>query len=274
MAANGKKNENFRDEEYFDISEKIMRLSDELAEDIVLTNIGDQMEGPMDLFTDKINYVTLFRNKYSFVTPDNAFYDKNYIRTALIKVTDLVSRLLTQKYGVSLGTDLDFYFPDEYLKDMETLYEFFFIRHFDNLVDYFSNQLESRRDEFVERYLPVIQTEEHSKDVFVQNAKRKFKNFGDVVIMHFINEIIEDIRGYSPSAYVLFDSIVNSDSSEEYNSRMAELLENYGNKVVFEGDKESFSKYMSVLDNQEVRNEVRNEILMRYLEGAEIEETV
>jgi hypothetical protein len=152
------------------------------------------------------------------------------------------------------------------------MYEFFFIRQFDNVVDYFSNQLESRRSEFIERYESTIQSDEHSKDVFVQNAKRKFKNFGDVIVMHFISEIIDDIRGYSPSAYVLFDSIVNSDSSEEYNTRMAELLENYGNKVVFEGDKETFSKYMSVLDDQEVRNELRNEVLMRYLETVEINE--
>jgi hypothetical protein len=267
-----RKSENFREEEYFDISEKIMRLSDELAEDIILTNIADQLDGKVDLFTDKINYVTLFRNKYSAITPENSFYDKNYVRTALLKVTDLVARILKDKYGVSLGTDLDFYFPDDYLRDMETIYEFFFIRHFDNLVDYFSNQLESRRSEFIERYEPIIQTEEHSKDVFVQNAKRKFKNFGDVVVMHFIGEIIGDIREYSPSAYVLFDSIVNSDSSEEYNTRMAELLENYGNKVVFDGDKETFSKYMSVLDDQEVKNELRNEVLMRYLETAEINE--
>jgi hypothetical protein len=244
-----KRNENFRDEEYFDISEKIMRLSDELSEDIILTNIGDQLEGKTDLFTDKINYVTLFRNKYSYITPENSFYDKNYIRTALLKVTELVGRMLKSKYGVSLGTDIDFYFPDEYLKDMETMYEFFFIRQFDNVVDYFSNQLESRRSEFIERYESTIQSDEHS-----------------------ISEIIDDIRGYSPSAYVLFDSIVNSDSSEEYNTRMAELLENYGNKVVFEGDKETFSKYMSVLDDQEVRNELRNEVLMRYLETVEINE--
>jgi hypothetical protein len=122
------------EQEYFDISEKILKLSDELAEDIILTNIKDQLESKLDLFTDKLNYVTLFREKYSYITPENTFYDKNYIRTALLKVTELVSKLLESKYGVKLGTDLDYVFPDEYLKDMETMYEFFFIRHFKNLV--------------------------------------------------------------------------------------------------------------------------------------------
>jgi hypothetical protein len=268
------KKDSFRDNEYFDISEKILKLSDELAEDIILTNIGDQLEGKLDLFTDKINYLSLFRSKYSEITPENTFYDKNYIRSALLKVTDLVSKLLSERYGVTLGTDLDFYFPDDYLKDMETIYEFFFIRHFKNLVNYFNNQLEKRRDELVERYQGSIQEDEHSKDVFVIQAKKKFKNMEDVIITHFINDIIEDIREYSPSAYVLFDTIVNSDMEEEYNARMALMLENYGNQIVFMGDKESFNMYMSVLDDQEVRNELRNEILMKYLESVEIEEEV
>lgn len=260
------------EKEYFDISEKILKLSDELAEDIILTNIRDQLESKLDIFTDKINYVTLFREKYSYITPENTFYDKNYIRTALLKVTELVSRLLESKYGVKLGTDLDYYFPDEYLKDMETMYEFFFIRHFENLVNYFDQQLQARRSDLVERYKELMQEEEHRDDIFVLQAKKKFKNFDDVVVLHFINDIIDDIREYSPSGFVLFDAIVNTDYYEEINSRMAELLENYGNKVVFTGDREVFDMYLSALDDQEVRNELRNEILMKYLETTEIEE--
>jgi hypothetical protein len=120
----------------------------------------------------------------------------------------------------------------------------------------------------------LIQEEEHREDIFVVQAKKKFKNFEDVIIIHFINDIIDDIREYSPSGYVLFDAIVNTDYYEEYNNRMGELLENNGNKVIFSGDREVFERYMSVLDDQEVRNELRNEILMKYLETTDIEETL
>jgi hypothetical protein len=267
-----RKKDSFTENEYFDISDKILKLSDELAEDIILTNISDQLESKIDLFTDKINYMKLFRNKYSNINPENTFYDKNYIRSSLIKVTDLVNRLLNEKYGVKLGTDLDFYFPEDYLKDLEAMYEFFFIRHFENLVTYFNHQIEARREELIERFEQSIQEDVHSKDVFVLQAKKKFKNMDDIIIMHFINEIIDDVREYSPSAYVLFDTIINSDIEEEYNSMLAGMLENYGSQLVFSGDKESFNLYMSVLDDQEVRNELRNEIIMRYLEDVEIEE--
>jgi hypothetical protein len=132
-------------DEYYDISEKIMELSDELSEEIILSNIAEQLEGKMDIFTEKMNYVSLFREKYSEITSDTVFYDKEYIRGALTRVTVLVGGLLKGRYGVSLGNDLDFYFPDDYLKDMETIYEFFFIRHFENLKDYFFTQLQQNR---------------------------------------------------------------------------------------------------------------------------------
>ena len=65
--------------------------------------------------------------------------------THLKKVTTLVGDLMKMRYGISLGNDLDFYFPDDYLKDMETLYEFFYIRHFENLREYFYTQLQQNR---------------------------------------------------------------------------------------------------------------------------------
>ena len=71
--------------EYYDISEKILELSDELSEEIVLTNIADQLSGKLEIFTEKTNYVSLFRRKYTEITSDVTFYDKEYVRNALEK---------------------------------------------------------------------------------------------------------------------------------------------------------------------------------------------
>jgi len=263
-----------RDEEYFDISEKILELSDELAEEIILTNIGDQLSSKLDLFTEKINYLTLFRRKYTEITSQNTFYDKVYVKETLTRVTDLVKDSILKRYGISLGTDLDFYFPDNYLKDMETLYEFFFIRHFENLVTYFNTELIKNHSNIVKRYEKLIQEDTHNKDIFVIQAKKKFKNIEDVIVLHFLNEIIDDIRDSMNSAYVLFDSIIATDPYEEFNVRASELLMNYGNGFIFEGDTKCYQMYMAPLKDQEVRNELRNAILMKYLETTEIEENM
>jgi hypothetical protein len=263
-------NDNNYDIEYFDITEKIMKLSDELAEDIILMNIQDQVEKGIDLFNDKINYITLYRNKYSTITPDNSFYDKDYMRKSLVKVTELAANLMRNFYSVTLGTDIDYYFPDEYLEDMETIYEFFFVRHFENIVEYFNFLLNDQKFKLLNRYRELLNEETHKNDIFVQQAKKKFKDNDDVVIMHFLNEIIDDLLQHAPSAFVLFDTIANIDPYEETNSKVIILLENYGNKIVFEGDKEAYDKYTTPLKDQEIRNELRNRILMKYLEDVEL----
>lgn len=262
----------FKDE-YYDISQKILELSDELSEEIVLTNIKDQLTGDMDIFIDKKNYLSLFRTKYTEITSETTFYDKEYVRSALTAVTDLVGGLMKARYGISLGNDLDFYFPDDYLKDMETLYEFFFARHFENLSNYFYTELIQNRNMLVKRYENAIQSDAHSKDVFVVSSKKKFKNNDDIVIIHFIDEIIDDIMVSVESAYVLFDSIIASDPFEEFNARAGELLLDYGKGFIFEGDRKCYELYMLPLKERNIRIELRNKLLMKYLETVEVEES-
>jgi hypothetical protein len=257
-------------DEYFDISEKILKLSDELSEKIVLSNIEEQLSAKMNLFSDKVNYLSLFKEKYSSVSPESSFYNENYIRNALLRVTDLVKSLLEKRYGVKLGTDIDFYFPDDYLSDMETLYEFFYIRHFENLINYFSTELEKNRQIYVDKYKGLFQEDIHSKDVFVIQAKKKFKNEDDVIVIHFINDIINDIRDSLESGYLLFERLIAMDRFEDYHQRMDKLLLSYGEGIVFEDDKKVYKLYMSPLKDSEIKNELRNTILMKYLQSVEL----
>ena len=57
------------------------------------------------------------------------------------------------------------------------------------------------------------------------------------------------------------------------NSKIDELLINYGNKiVVFENDNNSAKLYFKPLDNIDVFSSVKNSILIKYLEECEINE--
>lgn len=260
------------EEQYFSTSDRILALSDYLAEEIVLENIGEQLEKSNGRLADPINYVSLFREKYENISPDENFYDKDYLFESLDKVTSLVKIGLKEKYGVELGEDLDYANPAEYLKDMETLYEFLYIRQYQNLIDYINAKLRKNKDKFLEHYSVKIQEEEHAKDLFVIQGRKKFKNEDDIIILHFINEIIEDIRRGTTSAYVLFDTIVNLDLFEEYNNRMHELIVNYGNKLVLNNDAETAEKYMSLLDDDVIKEEIKSEIWADYLEECELNE--
>jgi hypothetical protein len=111
----------------------------------------------------------------------------------------------------------------------------------------------------------------NSKDLFVMQSKKKFKNYDDVLIIHFLSEILKDIVDTTESAYDLFRDIVDIDLYEEYNNKMSELLINYGNKIVINDDGLSAKLYMKPLENPTLFSEVRNSILMAYLEDCELE---
>lgn len=257
---------------YFDTSEKILALSDRLAEDIILENIETQLEGTLEPLTARINYISLFREKYANIKPEDDVYDEEYMKQSLANVAAVVADGIKEKYGVELGTDLDYETPDVYLKDMETLYEFLFIRHFTNLVDYFNHQILSNKDRYLELYSKDMEDDKHAKDIFVQQSRKRFKNKDDVTILHFLNEIIRDIQERTTSAYDLFMEIADLDKYEEYNNRMLELLINYGNKIVLNQDAYSALLYMAPLESGEIFSELRNAIWSKYIERCEFNE--
>lgn len=254
---------------FVDSSEKILKLSDELAEEIILENINDQLTSELEPLVTRINYIKLFREKYDKIK-DSENYDENEVKNIVARIAESLAIGLHSKYGVELGTDLDFSTPLEYLYDLETLYEFLFIRHFENLVDYFKNELNINKKRYIETYTNLMDNETNSQDLFVAQSRKKFKNKQDVIIIHFINNIIQDIIDMTKSAYDMFSEICQLDIYEEYNNRMNELIINYGNKLVLNHDSETARLYLLPLKNPEVYSELRNSILISYLEGCEL----
>lgn len=258
------------DEVYVDTSSKILELSDKLAEDIILENIEEQLEGELDPLKTCINYVSLFKEKYSAIDEDDEDYDRDYIFDAITRVASAVNEGLKNRYEVEVGDDLEIVTPVEYLNDMETLYEFLYIRNYENLVDYFKSELYRNKEYFIAAYSALMEEDAHAKDLFVVQSKKKFKNKDDVLIMHFLNDILNDIRSKVDSGLELFKSITELDIYEEYNNRMSEMLINYGDKIVLNHDAETAKLYLKPLDNPDIYAELRNTILMDYLEKCEL----
>ena len=50
---------------------KILALSDRLAEEIILENVREQLNTELDTLNTRINYVSLFREKYAEITPND-----------------------------------------------------------------------------------------------------------------------------------------------------------------------------------------------------------
>lgn len=262
------------EEQYFSTVDQIMKLSDDLSEEIVVENIIEQINGKLDVNSSRINYITLFREKYEGISEDLPEYNLEYIQEVLSNICETVMTALNNKYCVNLGEDLEFATPTEYLANVETMYEFLFIRHFDNIVTYFISKLYSMKDDLGARYLKIMNEEPHNKDLFVVQAKRRFKNDTDVAIIQFMDEIIDDIISITESGYDFFGAVVNTDLFEEYNNRMKDLMVCYGNKFVVDDDNKCARRYLSVLNDESTRSELRNRMRLKYLEECEIYDEV
>ena len=159
------------EEQYFGTVDQIMKLSDFLSEEIVLENIVEQINGKLDVNSSRINYITLFREKYESIDTDSAEYNLEYMQEVLGRVCEIVMNTLHDRYGVDLGEDLDYATPTEYLANVETMYEFLFIRHFENIVTYFINKLYSMKDDLGSRYLKIMSEEPYNKDLEFMSAQ-------------------------------------------------------------------------------------------------------
>lgn len=254
-----------------DIASRILSLSDSLSEEIVLTNINDHISGNSP-WPGRINYISSYREKVedARTDPDNLDLSE-FIREITERVIATVLDGLKKNYSVSIGRDLeesnDIY---KYLEDIETLYEFFFVRNYENVKDILYKTLITKRQYFIDRYRELYNDQD--EDLFIMTQKKKFKNFDDVLICNFISDIIFDIMEMYESGYELFKAIVNLDLYEVFNNRMLDLLINYGEGIVFLSDAKGSEKYFAILQDKDTFIEIRNEILLKYLENVEVDE--
>ena len=253
-----------------DIASRILSLSDNLSEEIVLTNINDHISGNSP-WPGRINYISSYREKVedARTDPDNLDLSE-FIREITERVIATVLNGLKKNYSVSIGRDLeesnDIY---KYLEDIETLYEFFFVRNYENVKDILYKTLITKRQYFIDRYRELYNDQD--EDLFITTQKKKFKNFDDVLICNFISDIIFDIMEMYESGYELFKAIVNLDLYEVFNNRMLDLLINYGEGIVFLSDAKASEKYFAILQDKDTFIEIRNEILLKYLENVEVD---
>lgn len=253
---------------------KILKLSDELSEDIIIESIEEDLNAEVyDADRKFVNYVSLFQKKYSGITPSDELYDKDYIEDVLERVTKVALDGLQAKYGIEMGVDLDFANPAEYLKDVSTMYEFLFIRNFRNVCDYISKRLGKMTiTNELAKYKDAVDNGDFQKDIFIINDKKKFVNEKDALVVNFISDIMEDIREEADSGYSLFNEITGFDMFEDINYEFSNLLFEYGNKLVFNYDQETAKKYFAIMDDNEVKSKIRNTVLLKYLESAELTE--
>ena len=253
-----------------EISELILQLENDLSYDIVLQNIQEDFQKKDDFSFPRVNYVEYFTKKYDALTKTDIVYDNETLYNVVGKLAEVLLPLFEENYYVRISQDYEYSSAREYLELMETIYEFFFVRQQENISDYFIYKIQREKEHFIYKYQPLLNKEPFAKDLFVSTQKKKFKNISDVIIIHFLNDIIEDIIEETESLYVFSDEVVQLDLYEVYNNRMRDYLITYGNSLTFVDDMDGIKKYFEPILPSDGRIQLRNNILMGLLKNIEI----
>ena len=259
----------------YDISERIFELRDEMSFDIISKNILDSFDEPKNYET--LNYVSKFKEKYLELKDKDLFVgDEEIINNALSELSSLVIENLKSKLFVGIGNELDdglYVNINEYLDQVETLYNFFIVRRYTNIKDYFKSKILQNKLAFIEKYKMALDDKTYD-DLFLAQDKRKFRDISDAIIIHFINDIIGDIKSTITSAYDFFKDIVNLDFYEEFNNRFNEMLVNYGTDLLIIDNAGAAEAYLSILDNPEIYVSLRNDLLSLFLQDAQLSDKI
>lgn len=251
-------------------SELILQLEKDLSYDIVLQNIEEDFQKKDDFSFPRVNYVEYFTKKYDKLTQTDAVYDNETLYNVVGKLAEVILPLFEENYYVRISSDYEYSSGREYLELMETVYEFFFVRQQENITNYFVYKIQREKEHFIYKYQPLLNKEPFAKDLFVSTQKKKFKNISDVIIIHFLNDIIEDIIEETESLYVFSDEVVQLDLYEIYNNRMRDYLITYGNSLTFVDDIDGIKKYFEAIVSPDGRIQLRNNVLMELLKNIEI----
>ena len=257
----------------YDITDRIFELRDDLSLDIISKNIIDNFNNPVTYET--INYVTKFKENYYRIKEENKYDgDLEILNNMFYELAQLILTNLSVKYNVTLGENFDdenvtnF---DEYLDKIETLYQFFVVRHYTNIKDYFKVKLLQHKIDFVEKYKNILDDKTYN-DIFLNINKKKFHDPSEAIIIYFIDDIVSDIAAEVQSAYDFFKDIANLDLFEDFNNRMNDLLLNFGNDIVILNDTEAVKQYLKMLDQTDIKLTLENDLLTVILGDAILSE--
>ena len=254
----------------YDITDRIFELRDQLSLDIISKNIIENIYNPVTYRT--INYVTKFKENYNRIKEENLFNnDLEIINEYFAELSQLILTKLSLKFNVTIGNNINddtVMDIDSYIDKLETMYEFFVVRRYDNIRDYFKVQLLKNKINFVEKYKNALEENNAHEDIFFNINKKKFSDPVASIIIYYVDDIVSDIQSNIVSAYDFFKDIISLDLFEEYNNRMNDMIINFGNDLMILNDTEAVNQYLSILNDKEIRITLENDILATILDDS------
>lgn len=239
-----------RDDAGEPIPDAIRNLDNELSEEILFNLIEEQAAA--EVWTPgNVNYIELYGKRYNelvdeTIESDEFLENKDAFIQRLLNACAFVEDKLLERFGVKIGSDPEYTEPASRFELVQHLYEFFFMRAKENVSDFVFAYMIQNKDEFKDRF----KNTEYGKDLFYTMAKRQTEDPSIAFLVHFLNEIVTDIRDSELSADTYISTVCDIDPDEVTNDRIKRAFTvNYGNEGCFEDAKVVYSKIMDGIRN-------------------------
>ena len=236
-------------------------IDDEISEDILKRNLIHQLNQRILLENSAVDYLGTFRHQYDEYPHDDYVNNLETINRITSDVYHAVLNTLNRKFLIELAKDEDYYLsPDDFYDDIDILYHFFILRYCEILVKFLFLKIWKNK-EFYARNYSILK---EMTDFFALAHKRE----EDYPLLHKLSDIIKDISSDIASLTDVIQIVYESEPENELYRKIYEMaIINPSGGFIFnnnesEGSITAYKKFMSVLDNPEVFEYVKNLVFL------------
>ena len=236
-------------------------ISSKLSDEIIITNIRDQLDSPILLNSIDNNILKYFDERYDYIiktyADDKTLIDNcKEIRKGIY--TEICNKII-ERYSITTSlldnTDNeDFYF---YVRE---LYRFFIINYKDNLVNFFKSYIISNRKELIKNY----KTSSDKKDLTFKSLKLLFKNNDNIFIVYSYENIIQDFIEVNEDFEIVFKTLIETDPYELTFHSIEELIIDNKFDTYINGPKflkEFFKPILNINTKEEILSPIRTDLI-------------
>lgn len=230
------------------ISPELIFLLDELDVDLIEMMLESQLEHNIfgELNPNPTNYLEILEENFEKIKEDD-FYEeyKEEITKKIMSIYKYVEEKMRIRYSAMISLDEEYMSFDEYRNNIMLLYEFFYIRHYENLKTFFVSEILKNRKELHNLFKKSVDI----KDIMVPVSKKIWKEQEFVTIFYNLIEIIKHLKDIERDMSKVTQQIIDLDEYEVTNYKLNKLLQREGLGLIFENEELAYKRFMTPLEN-------------------------
>lgn len=236
-------------------------ISSKLSDEIIISNIRDQLNSPILLNSADNNILKYFDERYDYIvkaySSDKTLIDNcKEIRKNIY--TEICNKII-ERFNITTSL-LDFTDSDDFYFYVRELYRFFIINYKINLISFFKNYIISNKKELIKNY----KGESDKKDLSFKSLKNLFKSNDNIFVVYNYENIINDFINMNEDYEIIFKSLIETDPFELTLHSIDELIMENKFDTYINGPKflkEFFKPILDINTKEDILSPIRADLI-------------